>query len=144
MGMIGGIASWIATNFLGHPLTRFYRLKDDVRSALTFFANVSPVYEHDVPRQHPDWERFIEAQSKYRGLASELEALAHNHRLINRGLSRLGYQLVNAASGLIGFSNTLADPAARRRGELASHRDSIERALKFELSHPQGVKVRDE
>ena len=145
MGMIGGVLSWFATNFVANPLTRFYRLKDEIRSSLIRYANVSPVYERENPREHPDWEHFLEAQGTYRRLASELQALALNHPLINRALTRRGYQLVDAASGLFGFSNTLADPAARRRGEVAWNRDKVERSLKLvPLSYPDGVKFRDE
>lgn len=144
MGMIGGVLSWFATNFLGYLLTRFYKLKDEILSSLRLYANVSPVYERDNPREHPDWDRFVEAQGTFRRQASELQALAANHPFIGRILARLGYRLVDAASGLIGFSNTLADPTARRSGEFARHRDAVERSLKFPLSYPAGIKLRDE
>ena len=61
MGLIGGVVSWVATNFVGHQVTRFYRLKGEFHSSLTLYANVSPVYERDNPREPPDWDRFIEA-----------------------------------------------------------------------------------
>lgn len=135
---------WFSANFVGQPFIRFYRLRDEAQASLTFYANVSPVGERANPKEHADWERFLEAQGILRRLASELRALAVNHPFIARVLARLGYQLVDAASGLIGFSNTIADPAARRRGELAWNRDKIERSLRFPLTYPEGVKLRDE
>ena len=108
MGTIGGVLSWIATNFLGHPLTRFFRLRDDVHSSLIQYANVSPVYERKNPREHPDWDRFIEVHCTLRRLASELRALALNHVLIARMLGCFGYRLIDAATDLFGFANTLA------------------------------------
>ena len=134
---------WFAANFLGQPFIRFYRMRDEVQSSLILYANVSPVYERSDPREHPDWDHFLEAQGTLRRLASQLKALALNHHRLNRFLASLGYQLEEAASGVIGFSNTLADPKARRRGELASNRDLIERSLKFRLTFPEGVNVRD-
>jgi hypothetical protein len=144
MGMVGGALSWFATNFLGQPLARFFRLRDEAHSSLINYANVSPVYESDNPRDHPSWEHFCEAHGTFRRLASDIQALALNHPLLNRVLTSIGYQLVDAASGLIGFSNTLPSPQARRRGEVAWNRDLIERSLKFPLSYPNGVEFRDE
>ena len=43
MGMIGGVVSWVTTNFVGHQVTRFYRLKDEIHSCrpklLQFFES---------------------------------------------------------------------------------------------------------
>lgn len=135
---------WFTTNFLGQPFIRFYRLRDEVQSSLILYANVSPVYERSDPREHPDWNHFLEAQGVLRRLASELKALALNHHRLNRILAYLGYQLEDAASGLIGFVHTFGDPEARRRGELAWNRDAIERSLKLRVTYPKGIKARDE
>ncbi|MFZ5791284.1 MAG: hypothetical protein ACOY3L_11360 [Pseudomonadota bacterium] len=148
MGAIGGILSWASTNFLGNPLIQFYQLRDEIHSALVLYANVSPVYESSdlgrSPKDHPDWERFVEAYGKLRELASQLHALAANHPYIRRALSCKGYELETAASDLRGFANTMGKPVARSNGELAWHRDRIERSLRFPLSYPNGVKIRDE
>ena len=144
IGLFTGILSWFAANFVGWSLVRFYRLRDEIHTALIRYANVSPVYERKNPSEHPDWAHYLEAHDTLRRLASELRALASNHPVITRLLAGFGHRPGDAASGLFGFANTFADPAARRRGELAWNRDAIERALKFPLTYPEGVKVRDD
>jgi len=143
MGIIGGVLSWFATNFVGNPIARFYKLKDEVQSSLIFYSNVGPVYEKANPKEHHDWEKWLEAESTYRRLASELRVLALNYPKINHFLTLRGYQLERASAQLIGLSNSIGQPDAMRRGMVASFRDNVERSLKlFPLTYPEGVKVK--
>lgn len=141
VSLLGTSIVWFTANFLGEPLKRFCRLRDKVQSSLIFYANVSPVYEKKDPREHPDWDHFLEAGRTLRELASELKALALNHPRLGRLLGACGYQLEHAASGLIGYANTLADPQARRSGEVAANRDLVERSLRLHLTYSKGVKI---
>jgi len=84
MGAIGGILSWFATNFVSQPIIKFYKLKDETRSSLIFYANIGLVYEVPNPKDHPDWEKWLEAETAYRRLASEIRVLALNYPKINR------------------------------------------------------------
>ena len=143
MGMIGGILSWIATNFVGQPIIRFYKLRDHARSSLMFYSNVGLVFENKNPTEHPDWEKWLKAESAYRDLASDIQTLALNYPSINRILTLRGYNLEVASRHLIGLSNSFGRPNEMRRGVVASFRDNIERSLKlFPLTYPEGVKIR--
>jgi hypothetical protein len=141
--MLGGVLSWFATNFVGQPIIRFYGLRNQTRSSLIFCSNVGPIYERTNPKEHPDWERWLEAETTYRRLASELRVLALNYPKINRFLIFRGYQLEVASAQLIGLSNSIGHPEEMRRRMVDSFRDKAERSLKlFPLTYPDGVKVK--
>ena len=140
MGMIGGVLSWFATNFLGNPLAEFYRLRRQIQASLVYYANVPPVVGvGGDPREHPSWEYYREASDTFRRHATNIGSLAVSHPLINRVLSIRGYRLELAASGLIGYSNTLGDREARSSGEVASNRGDIEKGLRLSQSAPVGL-----
>ena len=133
--ILGGVVTWPATRFVAKPLDRFFELRETISCALTFYANVSP--ELSTPQE-------IEgARTALRLHASELSAWVQSHRLLANVLRRLGYDPRGASSALIGFSNVLGHSDARVSGQLASHRDGVERALRFERSYPRGIKTRD-
>jgi hypothetical protein len=118
VGMLGGVLSWFATEWVTKPIAAFRTLRGSVVEELHFFANVYDGSPPDVRE---------EASRRIRRLGSEAHKLDVNRTIPSRCyLWYRGVDLGLASEGLVGFSNCLPTP---RDGSLALMRDRVERGM---------------
>jgi hypothetical protein len=118
VGMLGGVLSWFATDWVTKPIAAFRTLRESVIEELHFFANV---YEGSPPHIRE------EASRRIRRLGSEAHKLNESSTLPLRWyLWWRRADLGLASEGLVGFSNCLPE---HRDGSLALMRDRIERGM---------------
>jgi hypothetical protein len=118
LAILGGAITWIAAYFVGQPLLKFRDLRSEVSARLAEFDNILPTVEQ---------ERLGQAQSTFRRLGTEINALTETRRLAVWALERVGYDPAMASRGLIGLSNSLTGPLAVRGKDL--QKAAIRRAL---------------
>jgi len=121
--LLGG-AGWLATEFFGKQVIRFYDLRRKVHEELIYTANVGGNIGDD-----PEWqERLEKAQRDLRRLAAQLHAVASSATPFTKYyLERFKYGPEQAGDSLIGYSNTLTAPDYSRAG----HRYGAEKALRL-------------
>jgi len=113
-----GVLAWVGTNFFAEPLLSFYKRRRAIRESMLYAANV------DATR--PDV--FDATYEELRRHAAAMDALDETApRAVKALLSRQGFNMSEAKTGLIGFSNSLATYGRSR--EIA--RDRIRKALRF-------------
>ena len=118
VGMLGGVLSWFATEWVTKPIAAFRTLRGSVIEELHFFANV---YEGSPPDVRE------EASKRIRRLGSEAHKLDESSTIPLRWyLWWRRADLGLASEGLVGFSNCLPTP---RDGSLALMRDRVERGM---------------
>lgn len=129
--MVGAIG-WFVANYIGKPLIKFSRLREEIHEALFFTANVS--------NREIDPHRYDNAVSELRRLAARLNALEHSlNRFVRRYFSWRGLDLITAIGSITGLSNSLHD----KTGEKAGLRYDIEKALKFPMTYETRPKIRE-
>jgi hypothetical protein len=118
VGMLGGVLSWFATEWVAKPIAAFRVLRGSVIEELHFFANG---YEGSPPNVRE------EASRRIRRVSSEAHKLNVNSTIPLRCyLWWRRADLGLASEGLVGFSNCLPE---HRDGSLALMRDRIERGM---------------
>ena len=118
VGMLGGVLSWFATDWVTKPIAAFRTLRESVIEELHFFANV---YDGSPPHIREEASRHI------RRLGSEAHKLNESSTFPLRWyLWWRRADLGLASEGLVGFSNCLPE---HRDGSLALMRDRIERGM---------------
>jgi hypothetical protein len=123
---IGGFVAWIATNLVGQPLLRFYRLRAQAAHVLARYDGLPWI---DNPEAKPPDEVWLEKRREaYDEIGSELIAFADTHSLIARTLhhkllGKYRYKARNAGDDLrlLGAAYPLAQVSAeiRKRVRLA-------------------------
>jgi hypothetical protein len=131
--VIGGVAVWYGSNFLAEPISRFLRMREQIRSRMLHYENVG--LGSGTLEWHPDSLRLHAAESEFREFATDLRGFADTRPYVTAMLGNVGYDLTRASGALIGLSNSLA----RGDGSRAKiFRTQVDRALKFPLSYPSG------
>lgn len=115
-----GVVGWLVTSFFAKPLLDFLNLRTQVHEEIVFTSNVGHVIAGT-----PDSN---EAVAMLRRLGARVEATNVTASVVLRWfLSNVGFDLANAASGLIGLSNSLANEDGGR----AVHKNSIQVGLRL-------------
>lgn len=120
-----GVGGWLLTGFFGKPLLDFINLRSLVHEEIIFTGNIGGKVEGEV--KYDEAARDKAANSLRRLAAKVLAAEASAWFPLRWCLSRWGYDLVKAGSGLIGLSNSLIS----NDGSRGVHRHSIQDALKL-------------
>ncbi|MBI4275508.1 MAG: hypothetical protein HY659_12505 [Rhizobiales bacterium] len=134
------VAGWIAMEFVGRPVRKFFDLRGEVIRRMTQFANVRARQKEvrdDVGATSGNVElldlsdkenaRLEEAQSVLRDLASQMRSFADNELLAVRIVRLLRYDPQNASAGLIGLSNSIDTFGGNKAFQIKT----IEKALRL-------------
>jgi hypothetical protein len=136
-GLVGGVASWFATDFVARPIHRFFQMRSEIFQCISFYDNVrAPVDERGNTTDDFDDEdmaRLKEAQSKLRQLAMEMQAFAVTNLFASRVVEAFGYAPMNAGQSLVGYSNRIAVYGSER----ALHRGKVFVALQLNDRGPR-------
>jgi hypothetical protein len=103
-GVIGGIASWFATDFIFRPVRQFFQLRGEICQAMVMFDNVRP----------GDLTKLEEARDAFRLLGARMLAFAHTEWLGSWLIVGLRYDPTKAGRSLIGVSNTISTAGEER------------------------------
>ncbi|HEX4301921.1 MAG TPA: hypothetical protein VHZ78_03965 [Rhizomicrobium sp.] len=98
--VVVAVVTWIATNFFADPILRFNRTRAAIYASIYYTGNVGGPANVEEVRAATD---------ELRRLSATLRSLWHTSpRVIKFYFSTMrGYNLVDAAAGLIGVSNNL-------------------------------------
>ncbi len=119
---------YLAYHFVGKDIVSFRALRREILQELDNTANVD--------QREGNEARWDQASSKLRSLSVRLRALHETSNWIVRWYFwRNDYNLPNAASGLMGISNSLGGKDWHR----ASYRYRVEQALKFPHELPKDL-----
>jgi hypothetical protein len=132
VGLLAGMIGWAGSSFVGKPLRSFFDLRGEIIQRIIEFANVRARYnvdeeEVDPPLSADEIARLDEKKRVIRDLAARMRAFAENEPVAVWVVTRLGYDLANASTGLFGLSNT----ADRYGPDKKFHEQTLERALKI-------------
>jgi hypothetical protein len=134
LAVIGGVVVWYGSNFIAEPISRFLRMREQIRSRMLHYENVG--LGSGTLQWHPDGLRLHAAELEFRELATDLRGFSDTRRYVTAMLRSVGYDLTRASRALIGLSNSLASGDGRKANLL---RTQVERALKFPLSYRSDV-----
>jgi hypothetical protein len=130
LAVIGGVVVWYGSNFIAEPVSRFLRMREQIRSRMLHYENVG--LGSGTLEWHPDSLRLHAAGLEFRELATDLRGFSDTRRYLTAMLRSVGYDLTRASRALIGLSNSLASGDGSRANLLWTQ---VERALKFPLSY---------
>src|SRR5262249_5428822 len=116
--VLAGALGWVALEFVGRPLRRFFDLRGETIRRLAESNNILSRYRHarddvgatagllemDLPED--ELARSKEAVRTIRDLASQMRAFAMNETMALSIAKRLGYDAAKASRGLFGLSNS--------------------------------------
>jgi hypothetical protein len=120
LGAAGTVVGWIILEFVGRPIRRFFDLKAEVVRQSVVFGNVSAKWKQRTETSLPvraieDEEltpaqesRLQEAIDTFRDLGAQMRAFADSETLAIKALLVIGYNPLEAAKLLIGFSNNIS------------------------------------
>ena len=123
----GGIVVWYGSNFIAEPISRFLRMREQIRSRMLYYENVVS----GILGWHPDSLHLHAAESEFRELATDLRGFSDTRPYVTAMLQCVGYDLTRASRALIGLSNALAGGDGSK-AKLS--RTQVKRALKFPLA----------
>jgi len=124
LGMIGGILSWLAIEWVGRPIAAFLALRGSVIEELHFYANVDAGSPPKIRE---------EARNRLRRLSREIYELDEDSTMpLHLYFSWRRTDLRLASEGLIGLSNCLP---AQRDGSMALMRDMVERGMRLRRTY---------
>src|SRR5262245_32265038 len=111
-GAAGGIVSWFVTDFIGRPVSGFFRLRTEIDQCIRFYGNVrAPVSERGKVTEDftaEDLDRLQEAQAALRQLAMKMQSFAATERMAHTLVKALRYDPWTAGKSLVGYSNSIA------------------------------------
>jgi hypothetical protein len=133
IGFVGGVLGALLVDFVRTPIRQFFTLRTEIRHEMLRLADVPapdpkwtyPTYSEDVLDQLRRPSR--EAQTTLRSLGTRMRAFGETERIAATCVRLIGYDPLDAASGLIGLSNSLPEYGAER----AAHRARVNKALRF-------------
>jgi hypothetical protein len=118
VSVVAGVFAWVGTNFFAEPLLGFHKRRRAIRETMLYAANV------DAERS----DAFNATYEELRRHAAAMDALDETAaRAVKALLCWQGFNMSEAKTGLIGFSNSLATYDKSR--EIARNR--IRKALRF-------------
>jgi hypothetical protein len=128
-GVLSGVVSWIATDFVARPVRRFFQMRGEIFQCMLYFDNVrAPVSERETTTADfttDDAANLKEAQSALRRLDVQMQSFAATERLASMRVA-LKYDPMKAGRSLIGYSNRIgiygSERAERRKDVLAALR----------------------
>jgi hypothetical protein len=113
-----GVFGWVAINFFAEPLLSFHKRRRAIRETMLYAANV------DVKRR----DAFDATYEELRRHAAAMDALDETvPRAVKTLIGWQGFNMPEAKTGLIGFSNSLATYEDSRE----KARNRIRKALRF-------------
>jgi hypothetical protein len=101
-----GALGWLAANFFGEPLLRFWRVRREIHESLIFTAAIS-----DASLPGASGAAVVELRRHSARLTALWVAASPT---VQRWWKSRAYNLPVAASGLIGLSNSLSDVSGNR------------------------------
>ena len=133
-----GAIAWVALEFFGRPLRKFYDLRGETVYRLAKVASVrSRTKASNEQSASGEVEEFrlsetelvelADARKTVRDLSSQFRAFAYNETYALRFARLLGYDPLKASEGLFGLSNSLETYG----GERVYHRKIVQTALKI-------------
>jgi len=127
-GLIAGVIGWTAAEFFGKPIRRGIDLVLDARVEVVRHGNEPALTLGRTPiGPKSEHERLKKAQDAFCELGAKFHAFAKTEYIATRALSLLGLDLLEAATALIGLSNTMHEYGSAS----AMFFDRVEHALRF-------------
>lgn len=137
-GAMGALAAWVALEFVGKPIRRFFDLKAEIARQLAVFGNVGArgvaekyrgitlAYTDDeiTPQQ---LSRITSARDVFRDLSAQMRAFADTETLAKLVLRVLGYDPGRASRAMMSLSNNI-EYYGQERSEA---RQNVQTALKL-------------
>jgi hypothetical protein len=142
--LLAGALGWVALEFFGRPLRKFFDLRGEIIRQLVRFANVRPRYTPITDRtgkvipvdqmlSDAERQRLTLAMDTFRDLGSQMSAFANNETFALRAAKTFGYDPALASSSLIGLSNSIDTHGAPER---ILNRTALAKALKLKPGMP--------
>jgi hypothetical protein len=142
--LLAGALGWVALEFFGRPLRKFFDLRGEIIRQLVRFANVRARYTPITDRSgkevlvdqllsDAELQRLTLAMDTFRDLGSQMSAFANNETFALRAAKTFGYDPALASSSLIGLSNSIHTHGAPER---IFNREALAKALKFKPGTP--------
>ena len=108
IGFVGGVLGALLVDFVRTPIRQFFTLRTEIRHEMLWLADVPapdpkwtyPTYSEDVLDQLRRPSR--EAQTTLRSLGTRMRAFGETERIAATCVRLIGYDPLDAASGLIG------------------------------------------
>ena len=114
LAVIGGVVVWYGSNFIAEPISRFLRMREQIRSRMLHYENVG--LGSGTLQWHPDGLRLHAAELEFRELATDLRGFSDTRPYVTAMLRNVGYDLTRASGALIGRQTvSLGAMAAERR-----------------------------
>src|SRR5262245_11592300 len=126
-GAIGGLATWLCSDFVARPMRRFYQMRAEIFERIQFYGNL-PTYEPGTSLDTNEAQRAIEAMNALRQLSTRMMSFAATEVTAVWLLRQWGYDPMQAGQSLIGYSNTIM----KQDGERVIHRKKVLSALRFD------------